>query len=494
MATTDTKPGFRLPWSTDRSESADPSAATPGPAADESSIPPQENETSQMIDAAPAAPDHQAAAATPTSAEPVHVTAPDPTPPSVARKPNKFMADLTKAMQAAAETAREESLSRLSADAKATIEGIHTESATEAADLRKTADDDVAAIREWSKAEIARIREETDERITHRKGRLEREIEAHAAEIEHRVERVQARVDAFEAEMAAFFERLLAEEDPTRFAAMAESLPEPPPFDGPMPEPEFVPPATAAEETPEASVEAAAEAEADPAEPATAADPDAGASDWGAAPDPAWGAAPDPVWGATPEATPEVSPGATLDTNWGADANATADQAAAPAPDSFGDTAADGSTAHDDPRLSALGLTPDFAAAEAEAAALGTTDDGSDEQVPEIADEAIAARIAGLVPEGDGAADASASTRVIVTGLISVASIAGFKRHLSRATGVRSVGVSSGPDGEFIFAVEHESDVALRDVVAALPGFGARVTGEAEGELTVAARDPESDG
>src|SRR6476620_1408243 len=31
--------------------------------------------------------------------------------------------------------------------------------------------------------------------------------------------------------MADFFERLLAEEDPTRFAAMAETLPEPPSFD-----------------------------------------------------------------------------------------------------------------------------------------------------------------------------------------------------------------------------------------------------------------------
>ncbi len=35
--------------------------------------------------------------------------------------------------------------------------------------------------------------------------------------------------------MAAFFERLLAEEDPTRFASMAESLPEPPGFDGDEP-------------------------------------------------------------------------------------------------------------------------------------------------------------------------------------------------------------------------------------------------------------------
>ena len=86
-------------------------------------------------------------------------------------------------------------------------------------------------IREWSKNEIARIREETDERIAHRKNVLEREIEAHAAQIEARIEHIQSRVTSFEGEMAAFFERLLAEEDPTRFAAMAETLPEPPAFD-----------------------------------------------------------------------------------------------------------------------------------------------------------------------------------------------------------------------------------------------------------------------
>src|SRR4029077_2317763 len=110
-------------------------------------------------------------------------------------------------------------------------ESIHASSATEASDLRKQADDDVAGIRDWSKQEIARIREETDERIAHRKTKLEGEIETHAATIEHRIELVQARVAQFEAEMAAFFEKLVAEDDPTRFAAMAESLPEPPPFD-----------------------------------------------------------------------------------------------------------------------------------------------------------------------------------------------------------------------------------------------------------------------
>jgi hypothetical protein len=76
---------------------------------------------------------------------------------------------------------------------------------------------------------------------------------------------------------------------------------------------------------------------------------------------------------------------------------------------------------------------------------------------------------------------------------VSVASIASFKRHLGRMAGVRSVGVSSGPDGEFLFAVTHATDLVLRDVIPAMPSFQARVTGHGEGTLSVTAHDPESD-
>jgi hypothetical protein len=80
-----------------------------------------------------------------------------------------------------------------------------------------------------------------------------------------------------------------------------------------------------------------------------------------------------------------------------------------------------------------------------------------------------------------------------LTGLVSVASIAGFKRQLSRVAGVQSVGVSSGPDGEFLFAVNHSSDVVLRDAIPSMPSFQARVTGHGDGTLNVSAHDPESD-
>src|SRR6188508_1114435 len=107
-------------------------------------------------------------------------------------------------MQTAAEDARNNTLSQFQADAKAHVEKIHDRSATEANTLRRQADDDVAAVREWSKAEIARIREETESKITARKGRLETEIEQHAAMIEREIEQVQGRVAGFEEEMARF--------------------------------------------------------------------------------------------------------------------------------------------------------------------------------------------------------------------------------------------------------------------------------------------------
>lgn len=120
-----------------------------------------------------------------------------------------------------------------------------------------------------------------------------------------------------------------------------------------------------------------------------------------------------------------------------------------------------------DPRLAALGLASHFAAAEAEAAESS-------------------------VEENDPS-DQNDATRIVVVGLVSVVSIAGFKRQLARVAGVQSVGVSSGPEGEFVFAVQHAPQVDLRDAIPALQNFAARVTTVTDGELQVIARDPETE-
>ena len=92
------------------------------------------------------------------------------------------------------------------------------------------------------------------------------------------------------------------------------------------------------------------------------------------------------------------------------------------------------------------------------------------------------------------AAASRATTQVVVVGLVSVASIASFKRHLGRLPGVQAVAVASGPEGEFVFNVTHRADVSFRDAIPTMPGFAARVTGSGDGVVNVTARDPEAEG
>jgi hypothetical protein len=405
MAQTETKPGFKLPWTADRPDADPPADDATGSAAPHDPPPHQEPETPDMID----------------------VTTPAP-----ARRTTKLMADLSRAMQTAAESARDETVARFITDSKTAVEEIQAAAQVEAADLRRRADDDVAVVREWSKAEIARIREETEARIAARKQALDGEIDAHAAVVETRVQRVGATVEAFQAEMDEFFERLLAEQDPTRIATMAETMPEPPDLAG----------------------LAASITEADVAPS-------------------------DPVGSLVPEADRAIPE--------------TAEPAADPV------TADTTDTSEASEAEAAMAARLDFAAAEAEAATF--TGELDIEYPAGAAPEAETPASDPSVTTGLANADAGslsipapaarATSRVVVVGLVSVASIATFKRGLTRSAGVSAVAVASGPDGEFIFTVEHGEDVKMADAVTSLEGFGAQVTSETDGVLQVTAHDPD---
>ncbi len=585
MATTDSRTGFRLPWSTDRAASreasADPAdglfeatpvidsdgaaASTPEPGeisdqdATGDGVRAQEEEPVTIL--APDTAQHPASVGSPapdlpaTGGPPV---APEPAPAVPSRRPTKFLADLTRAMQTAAEQARSATLEQYRAEGTSVIEQIHGRSATGATELRRHADDDVSAIKDWSKAEISRIREETERRIASRREQLEGQLERHAAIIEHEIEKVRGRVSSFEVEMGTFFDELLGEDDPAVFAARAASLPEPPSFEdldddaiaSLLHEPGVgVPePVEAVSDAEVLVAEAAAESLAVVGAPAEA-DAVSGEAEMTADAPPVPG---DPVEGeaavetetvveteavdATPldqeaamaaiqaaaeaaasleaaEAHADRAEFAADRAEAAADAEATAhvevDSAAAEA-----DVAAAGSAeeaaaepglepaaetveleapgqfdADVDPRLAMLGLSPDFAAAEMAAAEAAAAEV---EEVPEIGSDALAARLSGLVP-GDEPAPvvATVTTQVVVTGLVSVASIASFKRHIGRLVGVAHVGVSSGPDGEFLFAVEHDPETSLRELIPTLPGFGARVVGAGDEIVHVSAQDPQ---
>jgi hypothetical protein len=565
MATTDSRTGFRLPWSTDRSasreataEPADEPAASTLDQSHDTSAAPAPNPSDNSQDAAEIAVRGQedepvttlatgsatgsawagpaaTGNATPESASESHTVTglpdqeqPPGEPSTGARRPTRFLADLTRAMQAAAEQARAATLEQFRADGTAVIEQIHARFADGATELRRHADDDTAAIKDWSKAEIARIREETERRIGSRREQLEGQLERHAALIEHEIEKVRGRIAAFELEMGSFFDSLVGEDDPAVFAARAASLPEPPSFADPdddalsalLREPGFGVPMAAAEAVADATdeVSGAGEQRAEASDAATPTPGDEGpvldreaamaaiqaaaeaagsvedgeghedradatADGPAAAGTPDDSTAPDQtdVTGDTPvsEAAVEAgdTPGETVDAEAQVEEPGELKEAAA-APEY-----------EVDPRLAMLGLTPDFAAAELEAAeAAAATED-----VPEIGSDALAARLSGLVATASAEEQPAqtTTTQVIVTGLVSVASIASFKRHLGRLAGVAHVGVSSGPDGEFVFAVAHDPAISLRESIPTIPAFGARVVGSDDGIVQVSAQDPQ---
>jgi hypothetical protein len=489
MAQTDARPGFRLPWNSERSNS------------EQTDI--DETAQTETVDGASGWPTSDETASTETSettagSEVAVADSPEPTgtpAPAAAtapRRSTKFMVDLSKAMQAAAEEARTRTLAQFETDAKGHIEEIQGRLTSETTELRRKADDDVAAHREWSKLEIARIREETEGRISARKSLLESEIATHAAQIEREVQIVQGRVGEFEAEMAAFFERLLAEDDPSRIASMAERLPEPPPFDTVT---ESAVAALAEAPVDESAEVASDEAVADETATETAGETTAEEKETAAV---AEGETSTDTSEGTAFTGQDVPEGFEIDREAAFAAVQAAAEAAASA-----EVATDAANRAEDLADLTMGMigshdgdateSPDFGAAEAEAAA--SVDNDGDE-ITEIGDDDLAARLAGLVPGKSSAkvhATESSATQVIVTGLVSVASIASFKRHLGRVSGVQSVGVSSGPDGEFVFAVHHSADVVLRDAIPSLPSFQARVTNAADGVLNVTAHDPESD-
>lgn len=254
MAMTEQRTGFRLPWASEPRREPSDDAIEPAtteddvthetdtatvdprlsawPSGDASGSP----EAAESLAGESLASESFAGAATasdPTS-DPASAAArnEEPTAPAPPRRTNPLVAGLVRAMRDAATVARHEATAQFTDATKLRIEAIHGEAALEATAIRYAADEDISAARDWSKAEMVRIREETETRIAGRRRRLELETGEHAARVEHRIEAVHGAVAVFGAKMDAFFDQLLAEEDPARLAGLAEQLPEPPSLEG----------------------------------------------------------------------------------------------------------------------------------------------------------------------------------------------------------------------------------------------------------------------
>jgi len=307
---------------------------------------------------------------------PMHVAG--ATAPRPGRRDNPLVAGLVKAMREAAIASRDETMSRLQAEAGTRVESIRTRATSESAELRKRAEDDITGIREWSKAEIARVRQQTEDRIEARRTELSGETERHAASVERLVTDVQSIVETFKTDMEGFFEQLLKEDDPARLAALAEQAPD--------------------------------------------------------------------------------------------------------APDLSGDGPAAIDLVADDP--APVSLEADAAAA-AEVAATEGLDMGGGADWP--------ASVLAASQRDDASTDAAANdgaTRLLVSGLGSVAGISALKGALGQLPGVHAVSVSSGEQGEFVFAINHDPGIDLATAIAELPGFAARITDATDDGITVVAHEP----
>jgi hypothetical protein len=150
----------------------------------------------------------------------------------------------------------------------------------------------------------------------------------------------------------------------------------------------------------------------------------------------------------------------------------------ATAADAHATTAADTAPTVDHP----LGAD---AAAEAEAEATEGLDMGSSTEWPAAALAAVRRTDAPAMDStGPG------QTRLLVSGLTSVAGISAFKGALGQLDGVHNVSVSSGERGVFVFAVNHEPDADLAAGIAGIQGFAARITDATDDGVNVVAHEP----
>jgi hypothetical protein len=134
----------------------------------------------------------------------------------------------------------------------------------------------------------------------------------------------------------------------------------------------------------------------------------------------------------------------------------------------------------------ALGAT---AAAEAEAEATEGLDMSAADEWPSAVLSAARRGDAAQAEQVEQVADGAGVSRLLVSGLTTVAAISAFKGAVGSLPGVHSVSVSSGDPGVFVFTVNHHPETDLGAAMNGMPGFAIRIS-EATGEaLTLTANE-----
>jgi len=139
-----------------------------------------------------------------------------------------FLAELTRAMQAAAERQREEIATVIDDDAAGQVEIARKRGAAEAGELRRAAERDVDGIQAWAAQETERIRREANQRTDERRKELEAHLAKHESIIDCEVVGVGVAVKDYRSTLDEFFAQLRGADSPSELARLAGSLPPPP--------------------------------------------------------------------------------------------------------------------------------------------------------------------------------------------------------------------------------------------------------------------------
>ena len=140
-----------------------------------------------------------------------------------------FLAELTRAMQAAAERQREEIATVIDDDAAGQVEIARKRGAAEAGELRRAAERDVNGIQAWAAEETERIRREASQRSDQRRKELDAHLAKHESIIDQRGRRRRTSPSrTTDRRSTTFFGESVASQPSRGFARLAGSLPPPP--------------------------------------------------------------------------------------------------------------------------------------------------------------------------------------------------------------------------------------------------------------------------
>jgi hypothetical protein len=145
------------------------------------------------------------------------------TPPT-----DEFMRDLVDAMRRVADEARDTGVAELRADADEQIRKLEADADRRRGELRERADQDVAAVAEWERAEQERITKEAEQRVVARRAQLDQQLAAETSRTEAETRAVRERVAEYERELEAYHAQLIDINDPAAFAAAAKRMPKAP--------------------------------------------------------------------------------------------------------------------------------------------------------------------------------------------------------------------------------------------------------------------------